>query len=156
MRARSWIKHWAIAVAAMSAALFSAFPTTAFADDIRIAVDQATPLRLAGSAEGVAVGNPSIAGVTIQEDRLLFITGRAFGSTNLVVVGSNGRLLYSGRIVVTSDEGPGVVTVTRGTDTSRMSCNPICRPSPEVGDGAQSFGEAHGQMSAHNSSATSN
>jgi Flp pilus assembly secretin CpaC len=156
MRARSWIKQAVIAAAAMGAALTAGFAGPAFANDIRVAVDQASPLRLAGPAEGVAVGNPSIAGVTIQDDRLLFITGRAFGSTNLIVVGANGRLLYSGRIIVTTDESPGVVTVTRGTDTSRMSCNPICRPSPEVGDGAQAFNQVQGQISAQAGAATGN
>jgi hypothetical protein len=94
-------------------------------------------VRLAAPAEGVAVGNPSIAGVSVQNDQLIFVTGRAYGSTNLVIVGANGRLLYSGRITVTPDEA-GAVMVTRGVETVRLECTPLCRPRPDIGDGAAS------------------
>jgi Flp pilus assembly secretin CpaC len=87
-------------LAAAAAALFI-FASPAAARDIRVALDQAFPIRLAEAAEGVAIGNPAIAGVTVQNDTFLFVTGRSYGSTNLVVVGNNGRVLYSGRVVVT-------------------------------------------------------
>jgi Flp pilus assembly secretin CpaC len=123
-------------VAALTAAcVFAA--STASARDIRVALDQAFPIRLAESAEGVAVGNPSIAGVSVQNDRFLFVTGRSYGSTNLVVVGAEGRVLYSGRIVVAPDETD-VVMVTRGVETARLECTPLCRPRPDIGDGAAS------------------
>jgi Flp pilus assembly secretin CpaC len=109
----------------------------AFARDIRIALDQAFPIRLAEAAEGVAIGNPSIAGVSVQNDRFLFVTGRSYGATNLVVVGANGRVLYSGRVVVSPDETD-VVMVTRGNETARLECTPLCRPRPDIGDGEAS------------------
>jgi Flp pilus assembly secretin CpaC len=109
----------------------------ASAREIRVALDQAFPIRLAESAEGVAIGNPSIAGVSVQNDRFLFVTGRSYGSTNLVVVGANGRVLYSGRVVVTPDETD-VVMITRGGETARLECTPLCRPRPDIGDGEES------------------
>lgn len=121
---------------AAAAALFM-FAAPASARDIRVALDQAFPIRLSEAAEGVAIGNPAIAGVTVQNDMFLFVTGRSYGSTNLVVVGNNGRVLYSGRVVVTPDETD-VVMVTRGTDTARLECTPLCRPRPDIGDGAAS------------------
>ncbi|MGQ0532173.1 MAG: pilus assembly protein N-terminal domain-containing protein, partial [Caulobacteraceae bacterium] len=105
--------------------------------DIRVALDQAFPIRLSEAAEGVAIGNPAIAGVSVQNDMFLFVTGRSYGSTNLVVVGGNGRVLYSGRVVVTPDETD-VVMVTRGNETARLECTPLCRPRPDIGDGASS------------------
>lgn len=124
-------------VAALAAVCVFAASSPAFARDIRVALDQAFPIRLAEAAEGVAVGNPSIAGVSVQNDRFLFVTGRSYGSTNLVVVGANGRVLYSGRIVVAPDETD-VVMVTRGNETARLECTPLCRPRPDIGDGAAS------------------
>lgn len=109
----------------------------ASARDIRVALDQAFPIRLAEGAEGVAIGNPSIAGVSVQNDRFLFVTGRSYGSTNLVVVGAGGRVLYSGRVVVVPDETD-VVMVTRGAETARLECTPLCRPRPDIGDGEAS------------------
>jgi Flp pilus assembly secretin CpaC len=121
-------------LAAAVAACVLAVSGPAGARDLRIALDQAFPIRLAESAEGVAIGNPSIAGVSVQNDRFLFVTGRSYGATNLVVVGANGRVLYSGRVVVSPDETD-VVMVTRGGETNRLECTPLCRPRPDIGDG---------------------
>lgn len=121
---------------AAAAALF-VFAAPASARDVRVALDQAFPIRLSEPAEGVAIGNPSIAGVTVQNDMFLFVTGRSYGSTNLVVIGQNGRVLYSGRVVVTADETD-VVMVTRGVETARLECTPQCRPRPDIGDGQSS------------------
>lgn len=133
-------------VAVLTAALVFVSASPAFARDIRVALDQAFPIRLAEPAEGVAVGNPTIAGVSVQNDQFLFVTGRSYGSTNLVVVGEGGRVLYSGRIVVTPDETD-VVMVTRGVDTARLECTPLCRPRPDIGDGEASQAIA-GQISS--------
>jgi Flp pilus assembly secretin CpaC len=139
------------------AAAFAAacvFMTTGIADarDIRVALDQAFPLRLTEAAEGVAVGNPAIAGVSIQNDHFLFVTGRSYGSTNLVIVGANGRVLYSGRIVVSPDETD-VVMVTRGVETARLECTPLCRPRPDIGDGEASTA-INGQITSRPAGAT--
>ena len=124
-------------VSAFAAAIMFVSTGVAHARDIRVALDQAFPIRLSEAAEGVAIGNPTIAGVSVQNDHFLFVTGRSYGSTNLVVVGANGRVLYNGRVVVTPDETD-VVMVTRGIETGRLECTPLCRPRPDIGDGERS------------------
>ncbi|QGZ96006.1 pilus assembly protein N-terminal domain-containing protein [Terricaulis silvestris] len=124
-------------ISALAAAAMFVSAGVAQARDIRVALDQAFPIRLSEAAEGVAIGNPTIAGVSVQNDHFLFVTGRSYGSTNLVVVGANGRVLYSGRVVVTPDETD-VVMVTRGIETARLECTPLCRPRPDIGDGERS------------------
>lgn len=126
-----------LVVAAFAAVSMFAASGVAHARDIRVALDQAFPIRLSEPAEGVAIGNDTIAGVSVQNDRFLFVTGRSYGSTNLVVVGANGRVLYQGRVVVTPDETD-VVMVTRGGETARLECTPLCRPRPDIGDGEDS------------------
>lgn len=125
-------KKYAAALLGVLAFVALSFASVARAEDIRISLDQAFPIRLGAPAAGVAVGNPNIAGVSVQDDQLLFVTGRAYGATNLVIVGDNGRMLYSGRVIVSPDE-TGSVMVTRGTQTTRMQCSPLCRASPDVG-----------------------
>lgn len=137
------------AIAAAASVVAVAEP--AFARDIRVSLDQAFPIRLAEPAEGVAVGNPTIAAVSVQNDRFLFVTGRSYGATNLVVVGASGRVLYSGRIVVAPDETD-VVMVTRGVETARLECTPLCRPRPDIGDGPAS-GAAADQINSRASAA---
>src|SRR5262245_49718768 len=136
-------------LAVIAAACVFVASTPAFAREIRVALDQAFPIRLAEAAEGVAIGNPSIAGVSVQNDRFLFVTGRSYGSTNLVVVGANGRLLYSGRVTVTPDE-TNVVMVTRGASTARMECTPTCRPRPDIGDGSEAYQHVTEQITGRN------
>jgi Flp pilus assembly secretin CpaC len=116
----------------MQADAAAAAVSNAHAGDIRISLDQAFPIRLGSPAAGVAVGNPNVAGVSVQDDHLLFVTGKAYGTTNLVIVGENGRMLYSGRIIVGADEDGGVMVV-RGTQVERLTCSPICREHSDVG-----------------------
>jgi hypothetical protein len=52
-------------------------------------------------------------------------------------MGDGNRVLYSGRIVVAPDETD-VVMVTRGVETARLECTPLCRPRPDIGDGPAS------------------
>ena len=139
------------ACAALAVVLMLAASGPASARDIRVSLDQAFPIRLAEPAEGVAIGNPSIAGVSVQNSQFLFVTGRSYGSTNLVVVGAAGRVLYSGRIVVTPDE-TNVVIVTRGTETARLECAPLCRPRPDIGDG-RTAEAVNQQITSHASTA---
>jgi hypothetical protein len=121
---------------------------------IRVVIDMAAPLRLSGDAAGIVIGNPSIAGVSVQSNRLLFVTGRSYGVTSLTVVDASGATIYNGRITVIPDE-TGAVMVTRGTDTNRLICNPVCRPQPDIGDSQTSFSNATGQVSSRNGAAAS-
>src|SRR5262249_2598037 len=128
------------------------FAGAAQAQDIRVALDQSFPVRLANAASGVAIGNPAIAGVSMQNDHFFFVTGRSYGTTNLTVVDANNHVMFSGRVVVVPDESH-VVRVTRGTETASLTCNPTCRASPDIGD--ETFSAVNQQVTAHASSATS-
>lgn len=132
----------------------SAIAAPAQANDIRVALDQAVPIRLSAPAEGIAIGNPTIAGVSVQNERFLFVTGRSYGTTNLVVVGADGRTLYSGLVTVTPDE-TNVVMVTRGAQTGRLECTPVCRPRPDIGDGQTGFEAVNEQINGRQSAAGS-
>ncbi len=82
-------------------------------------------------------------------DRLLFVTGKSYGTTNLIVVGEGGRPLYQGIITVTTADGDGTLTLTRGVTTVRQSCTPVCRKTPDISDDQNEFGNIMGQISTH-------
>lgn len=134
-------KVWTVALAALALAAEAA------AGEVQVALDQSRPITLPGSASGVVIGNPSVAGVSVQNDRLLFVTGRSYGSTNLIVVGRSGRPIYEARVTVIPDES-NVVMVTRGGATQRLDCNPLCRRRPDISDDPQSFGTTTEQITA--------
>jgi Flp pilus assembly secretin CpaC len=117
------------------------------AREVQVALDQSRPIQLSSTATGVVIGNPTVAGVSVQNDRLLFVTGRSYGSTNLIVVGANGRPIYEARVTVVPDES-NVVMVTRGTATARLDCNPLCRRRPDISDDQAAFAQTNEQITA--------
>ena len=148
-------KRWLNRVAGLAIfVVLAGSATIASAHDISISLDQAVPVHLSAPAQAVAVGNPSIAGVTVQNDRLIFVTGKSYGSTNLVITGAGDRVLYSGRVTVYPDE-TGVVMVTRGVESTRLECTPLCRPRPDIGESAAAFSAANEQINGRVSQSSS-
>ena len=132
------------ALAALSFAA-AAYATPTF----KVTIDQAKPLTLSSPAAGIVIGNPSIAGVSMQTDRLLFVTGRSYGVTNLIIVGANGRPIYESQITVTPADNNSTVVITRGLSTVRNTCNPICRTTPDIADDQAAFDLINKQVGEH-------
>lgn len=114
----------------VSLAALPAFAETGGEIDARlsVAVNESRAVTLPGPVAGVAVGNPEIAGVTVQSDKLLFVTGKAHGVTNLVAVDAAGRTVFESKLMVTPN-AVSTVTVTRGQTTASYECNPTCGPA---------------------------
>jgi Flp pilus assembly secretin CpaC len=128
-----------------SAAVLAA--VSAHAAEVLVPLDQAKAISLPEAASGVAIGNPNIAAVSVQHDRLLFITGRAYGTTNLVVVNGAGRPILETRLTVVPDE-TNTVMVTKGALTQRFDCTPLCRRRPDLSDDADSFNQEQSKITA--------
>ena len=117
------------------AAAIVALAPSALAQVLPVEINQTQTLQLPGSATGVVIGNPAIADVVVHSPRMLLVTGRAFGTTNLIVLGNSGREIFSSEISV-RDSNMATLVVTRGSGDNTYSCTPECRPSPRVGDEA--------------------
>lgn len=128
------------ATAAAAAAPAAATP------ELRIAIDQARALSSPGPVRGVVIGNPSIAGVSVQNERLVFVTGRSYGSTNIILVGERGPI-FQGRITVVADESNAVI-VTKGGWSVRYDCTPECKRRPDPSDEPGAFGATMGAINA--------
>lgn len=110
------------------AALALASPAHAAAEagpSLSLAVNEARALPLSQAAAGVAVGNPLIAAVTVQSDRLVFLTGKGIGATNLVIVDGAGRTIMERTVLVTANEASSV-SLIRGAKTIQHDCTPVC------------------------------
>ncbi|MBU6373402.1 MAG: pilus assembly protein N-terminal domain-containing protein [Alphaproteobacteria bacterium] len=123
----------------------AAAPATAM-PEFRIAIDQARAVASPGPVRGVVIGNPSIAGVTVQNERLVFVTGRSYGSTNLILIGDRGPI-FQGRITVVSDESNAVI-VTKGAWSVRYDCTPECKRRPDPSDEPSAFSSTMGAITA--------
>ena len=109
------------------AALAAAVATAAVAAPaIVVPIDQSTRLTVGGAAYSVLVGSPAVADVTVVDSHTLFVSGRSYGSTDVVVLDRDGVQLYRGDIVVTAPE-TGRVSVYRGAARTDMACAPGCQ-----------------------------
>ena len=52
-------------------------------------------VRLPGAASSIIIGNPKIADVTVQSSDLIFVVGRGYGETNLIILDSLGNTMMN-------------------------------------------------------------
>lgn len=114
------------------------------AETLTVAIDHSTRLSVAGSAASVVVGNPQVADVTVVDSHTVFVSGRGYGETDVVVLDGAGRTLYSGEVLVGGGNG-GRVSIYRGSERTDMACAPGCEVSfrsPTKGGSSGSAGGA--------------
>jgi Flp pilus assembly secretin CpaC len=123
-----------IAAAFLALAVLAPAPAAlAQSGPLSVEVDHVVRLNLNGSAASVIIGNPQIADVTVVDARTLFVSGRAYGVTEIVVLDGAGRSIYQGEVVVSSPSS-GQVRVWRGAVVTNMACGATCSPSVRGGE----------------------
>ncbi|MBT9371451.1 pilus assembly protein N-terminal domain-containing protein [Rhizobium sp. CSW-27] len=99
---------------------------------LRVYMNQARVLKLDRPVAKVIVGNADVADATVADPTTIVLTGRAFGTTNLVLLDSRGEAIADERILVSIDEG-NTVRVYRQTERTVLSCTPACEQHAETG-----------------------
>lgn len=117
----------------MAAIFVGVYSKLASAANLNVKIDQAHLVRLDKPGAEVIIGNPSIADVSVQSSRLLVITGKSAGLTNLIVLDGNGDLIMEKNLYVETDV-KNMVTLSRGASRSTLSCSPNCSPALIPGD----------------------
>lgn len=121
-----------------------------WADPISVVVDYAKVMQVSRPADIVIIGNAAIADITIRDNRTLIITGRSFGTTNLIVLDKEGQTIAD-EIITVSAPNNQVVTVHRRSSRQSYSCTPDCAPMLVVGDNIATFDAVNSQIKAHGS-----
>jgi len=134
------------------ALLLAGFALPACADTISVALDEVQTVTFPSQVATVNVGNPSIADITMIDDHHAFIQGKAYGSTNIIALAKGGAMISNTRVSVLSGQ-QSIVTVQRGTSRTTYTCASRCEPSPQPGDGKDSFDAASNQITAHQDAA---
>lgn len=108
----------------------AALPGAALAQSqpLSVEIDQSARIQLRGQAGSVIVGNPAIADVTVVDANTLFVTGKGYGVTEVVVVDGLGRTLFQSQVVVAGGD-TGRVRVWRGAQVTEMACAASCAPT---------------------------
>ena len=88
--------------------LFLTYSAVSYADQsgaetatrLSLEINMGKMLRLDQPADSIFVANPAVVDVQIQSSRLVHVFAKAFGETNIFVVGKNGEIILSRDVVV--------------------------------------------------------
>ncbi len=139
------ILAWALVVCAAPAA----------ADSVTVNVDSARLLKLPANVATIVIGNPLIADATLQNGGTLVITGKGYGSTNLLALDRGGRVIMSKTVQVLGPEADHLIVVYKGVKRETLSCSHECQPRNTLGDDQTYFSGTLGQTTARNGAASS-
>jgi Flp pilus assembly secretin CpaC len=123
---------------------------TAPDNDFVVLIDQASLFRLERPAAQIVVGNPSIADVSVQSGKVLVVTGKSFGETNLIAIDADGKVIVN-RLLVVQEPRTGFVTLYRGSARQTLHCAPYCAPQLVIGDAPDNFGSVSSQITTKQS-----
>lgn len=125
-----WIKFCAVVILPF---LLASTPAQAQGDAVNVTVNMARILRINSPAATVVVGNPGVADVTIQDPQTLILTGRSYGTTNLIVMDNQGNPIVDTFVDVVRGSND-LVTVYQGAARTTLACEPECQPVIMLGD----------------------
>ena len=125
-------------VAAVLGVAGASQPAMAESNVVQVLVDQATLVRLDRPASEIVVGNPSIADVSVQSGKVLVVTGKSFGETNLFVMDADGKVIANRGLIV-QEPRTGFVTMYKGDARQTLHCAPNCTPPLVIGDNPDYF-----------------
>lgn len=116
-------------------ALFAVVTTTVHAQDndiLRVYMNNARVLKLDRPVSKVIIGNSEVADATVADAKTIVVTGRSYGSTNIVLLDSDGNALLDERIIVSIDES-NTVRLFKSTARTVLSCTPNCEQHTQGG-----------------------
>lgn len=117
---------------AFAAALLSLAGPAFAANDVTIYADQAKIIHVTGQPGTVVVGNPYIADVTVQGERVVLM-GRNYGVTNVIILDREGKQLAALDVTVQITDNNAVHVFKAGGRMS-LACAPVCEQTLQVGD----------------------
>lgn len=143
-------RPWSIIVVAAGlwAMLIAATPARCSPQAVTVVLDQARLMKLPDRVATLVIGNPLIADATLQSGGIAVLTGKSYGSTNLVALDHSGNVLMQRMLRVKAPQQD--VSVYRGTERTTYSCTPRCEPRIMLGDSNTSFTSSLGQATTRN------
>lgn len=94
-------------------------------DFMQVFLNHAKVLKLDRPVAKVIVGNAAVADATVADAQTIVLTGKAFGTTNLVLLDASGDAMLDERILVSIDED-NTLRLFRQTERTVFSCTPAC------------------------------
>ncbi len=147
-RRRRLIRVWAWTI------IFAAtLGAPAQADTMTVNVDQAQVMKLPARVATIVIGNPLIADAALQSGGVLVITGKGYGSTNLLALDRGGQVVMEKTVQVLGASSSNLVVVYKGPERETYSCAPDCERRITLGDSQGYFTTSLGQTGARSGQA---
>ena len=147
-RRRRLIRVWAWTI------IFAAtLGAPAQADIMTVNVDQAQVMKLPAKVATIVIGNPLIADAALQSGGVLVITGKGYGSTNLLALDRSGQVVMETTVQVLGAASSSLVVVYKGPERETYSCAPDCERRITLGDSQGYFTTSLGQTGARSGQA---
>ena len=131
------------------AAVLSALPAAAGEfpsdDTLDVVVDRSRLVKMPERVATIVVGNPLIADASLQAGGLVVITGKGYGTTNLIALDRKGNALME-RVIQVLGPQCDMVVVYKGVNCETYSCAPVCNPTSTLGDFQQFFAQNLAQI----------
>lgn len=106
---------------------------TAFAgEEFIVNVDETKVVRPSAKPGTIVIGNPSIVDATIEGGNM-FIQGKSFGSTNMIVLDVGGKEIANYDITVSLGGNHNIAVYKAGGRYS-YTCAPLCQEAIQIGD----------------------
>jgi hypothetical protein len=121
---------------------------------ISVTLDFAKIVRFEQAARTVVIGNPGILDGTLSDSQTMVLTGKAAGTTNLIILGEGGQQVGNLVIHVVAG-GRRLTTIHSGAAQQTFSCVGPCTPVLAVGDEPGHFSKVRGQIQQQQSSSPS-
>jgi Flp pilus assembly secretin CpaC len=103
------------------------------AERIGVTLDFARVMAFKQPVRTIIIGNPGIVDGTLSDDRTIVLTGKAIGSTNMIILGEGGAEIANVAVSVFAN-GNQMTTIYLGAEKKVFSCAGSCRPVPAADD----------------------
>lgn len=104
---------------------------------VKVVADMATMVALPGEPATVVIGNALYADITLEKG-MVFIHGRQFGTTNVIVLDKDNKELANFELHVVRGGSQNLTIYKAGSAYSHV-CAPVCESALQVGDNAEHF-----------------
>jgi hypothetical protein len=112
---------------------------------ITVVADHATMVALPGDPATVVIGNALFADLTLRKG-MVFIHGRQFGTTNVIVLDKDNTELANFELHVVRGGSQNLTVYKAGSAFSHV-CAPVCESALQVGDDPGHFGGVESAIS---------
>ncbi len=123
------------------------YKVTATIEAYHVEINKTKILHIPAPAAAIIVGNPEIADVSVHSPTLLFVLGRGYGVTNVIILDDIGNTILETDIQVGGNQsGSGKRLMMAGKGWQSYDCTPFCQPAPVLGNDPSFVANFSGQV----------